>query len=283
MSTFGDGARRQRLGEALRELRRGANLTGVELAARLGIAQSSVSRMEAGRQLPSPEQVDQWAAATGASTERTTELDHLAEAATTEAVAWRQRPLAAMQQETAALEESSRLIRGYHPVMVHSLLQVPGYARAVYQARAEVYGQSDAEVAKAVAARMAKQELLYTDGHRFEFLVTEAGLRWRFVPREVMAAQLDRLAQVTRMPNVLLGILPLELKAPAWGWVGFAAFLDRADDAEDLVLVETLTAALTVRNPTDLARYDAAFERLRKVAAVGPEAAAILDRIAAEL
>jgi transcriptional regulator with XRE-family HTH domain len=273
-------ARRQQLGRALRDLRHAADLTGTELAARLRVAQSTISRMEAGRQLPSPEQIDLWAAATRATTEQLVTLDELAEAAATEAVAWRHRPqrLAALQHQTADLEESSGLLRAYHPILVPGLLQVPGYAQAVYQARAELDGQTAAEIAEAVAARIAKQTLLYQQGHRFEFLLTEAGLRWRFTSAEVLAAQLDRLAQATRMPNVTLAVLPLELAAPAWIWQGFAAFLERADDAEDLVLVETLTAALTVRNPTDVARYDQAFKRLLALAAVGQDALTILER-----
>lgn len=281
MSIFGDAARRQQLGKTLRDLRLAAGLTGMQLAGRLGIAQSSISRMETGRQLPSPEQVDRWAAETGASSQQLAELDQLAEAAATEATAWRRRPLAAMQRDTADLEASAGLSRGYHPVLVHGLLQVPDYAHAVYQARARLFGQTEAEVAEAVAARMHKQAILHTAGHRFEFLTSEAALRWRFVPTNVLAAQLDRLSQVARMPNVLVGILPLETE-PVWGWGGFAAFLERAD-AEDVVLVETLTAALTVRNPVDVARYNQAWTQLQEQAVMDGEAVVLLERLAAEL
>jgi transcriptional regulator with XRE-family HTH domain len=286
MSPFAEASeRRRQLGRALRDLRDAAGLTSIQLAERVGVAQSTVSRWENGRQLPSPEQIDRWAAATGATTQQRVGLDALAEVAATEAVSWRGRPerLAALQQEVAGLEESAALNRSYYPVLVHGLLQVPDYARAVYRARAKLDGQSDAEVAEAVAARVARQTLLYRPGRRFEFLMTEAGLRWRFVPREVMAAQLDRLAQAARMPNVLLGILPLEIEEPVWAWQGFSAFLERADDADDLVLVETLTAGLTVRNLADVARYGQAFKALLDLAAVGPDALAILDRLAADL
>ena len=166
---------------------------------------------------------------------------------------------------------------------MHALLQVPGYAQATYEARAQLEGQSDAEVAAAVAKRIAKQTLLYEQGHRFEFLMTEAGLRWRFVPHQVMAAQLDHLAQVARMPNVLVGIIPTEIEMPVWGWHGFSAFLERADDAEDLVLVETLTTPVPVRNPVEVTRYQEAFTRLRDAAVQGEAALALLERLAAEI
>jgi transcriptional regulator with XRE-family HTH domain len=286
VSVYGETSQRRRqLGLALRELRHAAGLTSVQLAERLGVAQSTISRLERGRQLASPEQVDRWAAATGATAEQHASLDELAEAAATEAVAWRRRPrrLAALQRETSDLEESAGLIRTFHPVMIHSLLQIPEYARAVYQARAQLEGQTDAEVAEAVAARVAKQALLYREGHRFEFLLAEAGLRWRLVPREVTLAQLDRLDQVSRMPNVLLGILPLEVETPVWRWTHFTAFLERADGADNLVHIETLTAGLTVRNPTDVTRHLEAFDQLSRAAAVGDAARALLQRVAAEL
>ena len=160
---------------------------------------------------------------------------------------------------------------------------MPDYARAVYLARAQLEGQPAAEVAEAVAARVAKQAVLYKDGHRFEFLLTEAGLRWRFIPPDAMLAQLDRLDQVSRLPNVLLGILPLDVEAQVWRWVHFAAFLERADDAEDLVQVETLTTGVNVRNATDVARHLDAFDALAKLAVTGDAARALLARVAADL
>jgi len=285
VSIGGTGAGRRRLGQALRELRRAADLTTTQLAERLGVAQSTISRWEGGRQLLTPAQLDQWAAATGATADQHSTLDEIAEQVMTEAVAWGHRPrrLAALQRETGDLEESAGLLRTYHPVMIHGLLQVPDYAYAVFQARAELEGQPDAEVAEAVASRLGKQALLFKGGHRFEFLLTEAGLRWRFVPAEVMAAQLDRLRQMALRPNVVLGILPLEVEARLWRWTPFTAFLERADDAEDLVHVETLTAGLTVRKPEDVARYTEAFKRLLGAAVVGDDAQELLDRIATDL
>lgn len=285
MSIDGTGAGRRRLGLALRELRHAADLTTTQLAERLGVAQSTISRWESGRQLLTPAQIDQWAAATGATAAQHSTLDEVAEQVMTEAVAWGRRPrrLAALQRETGDLEESAGLLRTYHPVMIHGLLQVPDYARAVFQARAQLEGQSDTEVAEAVASRLGKQALLFKGGHRFEFLLTEAGLRWRFVPAEVMAAQLDRLQQVATRPNVVLGILPLEVETPLWRWTPFTAFLERADDAEDLVHIETLTAGLTVRKPEDVARYAEAFKQLLEVAATGEDSLVLLERMTTEI
>jgi transcriptional regulator with XRE-family HTH domain len=282
MSLYGDAARRQQFGKALRELRRAAGLTGVELAARLNIGQASVSRLETGHQLPSPEQVDRWAQATNATRPQQAELHRLAETAATEAVSWGRRSLASMQRDTANIEASTGLIRGYHPLLVHALLQVPDYTHAVYRTRASIAGQTDAEVARAVTARMAKQAILHTPGHRFEFLMAEAGLRWRFVPAEIMAVQLERIAQAATMPNVLVGILPMEVAAPVWRWGGFSVFLERSD-GEDLALVESLAGGVTERGPADLALYARAWKQLLGYAVTGEEAVTLLERIAGDV
>ncbi|WP_157570568.1 helix-turn-helix domain-containing protein [Microtetraspora malaysiensis] len=50
--------RLRELGELLRRLRKDAGLTGKDLAQRAGVAQPTISRMETGRLLPTPETVE---------------------------------------------------------------------------------------------------------------------------------------------------------------------------------------------------------------------------------
>jgi transcriptional regulator with XRE-family HTH domain len=275
---------RRRLGAALRAHRNRAQLTQKQLAELVGIPQPHVSRVETGQALPNPEQVDAWAAATDATADDRAALDALAEAAATEAVAWRRhgRRLAELQADIADLEATARVVRAYHPLLVHGLLQVPGYAAAVYEARARIEGQDRGEVAEAVAARVAKQAVLYREGHQFSFLVTEAGLRWQVAPRDVTLAQLDRLDMASRLPNVWLGVLPMA-EAALWRWSGFTLYAERDDGGEDLVHLETLTTGLTVRNPVDVARHLRAFDDLDAAAVHGPLARELLARIAADL
>ena len=44
-----------------------------------------------------------------------------------------------------------------------------------------------------MATRLARQRYLYEPGKRFEFLLTEAVLRFLITPPDVMRGQLDRL------------------------------------------------------------------------------------------
>jgi transcriptional regulator with XRE-family HTH domain len=280
--TFGeDSPQRFRLGEALRELRRAADLTGEQLATELGVSQSKVSRIELGQSVPAAVDVERWTAVTGAPAEQTAHLLELAERAGTEAVAWRRGlrgGLVGLQQETAALEASAQLIRSFHPVLVPGLLQTPAYAKAVFTA-AHPAGRAD--VAEAVAARMNRQAILYEETRRYEFVLAEAGLRWRLGPTDLLLGQLDRLGVVATLPNVSLGIIPLAAELHAWHSHGFVIFAER--DGESVVHVETLTSALNVHEPVGVTAYQEAFDRLQGSAVVGAEARALLERIAKDL
>jgi transcriptional regulator with XRE-family HTH domain len=280
VSVFGEASpRRHHLGQRLRELRRHADLTGVQLAERLEIGQSTISRYELGQDIPPPDVIDRWAAAVGATGEQHAELADLAEIAETEAVVWRRRGhrgVVGRQQETADMEASAGRLLSFQPILIHGLLQVPAYARATFEAF-WVDGQPDIE--GMVRARMARQALLQQEGRRFAFLTSEAGLRWRMAPPEVMAAQLERLQETLGRPGVSLGVVPLELPRPIWHSHGFTVFADRVGGAETVVHVETLTSGINVRNPADVARFEEAFERLRRVAVTGEQARALLERI----
>lgn len=284
MSVFGETSpQRQRLGRALRDLRHSAGITGTQLAAQLGISQSTVSRLETGQQIPSLAEVETWARTLGADDAAVAGLIELVESAATEAVAFRRtrvrRGLSGQQQDTAAVEASAGLVRSFNPIGVQGLLQTPAYAQAVYAAAHP--GRTD--LAAAVAARMARQQVLYSKGKRFHFLLGEPALRWWRGSAETMLGQLDRLGQMLTLPNVTLGILALDQDMPVWNHHGFTVFSDRAGDAEDLVHVETLQTGLNVRNTEDVARYLDAFERLAGMATTGDQARALLARLAGDL
>ena len=284
MSVFGESSpQRQRLGRALRDLRHTAGVTGTQLATQLGISQSTVSRFETGQQIPSIAEVETWARTLGADDAAVAGLVELVEAAATEAVAFRRtrvrRGLAGQQQDTAAVEASAGLLRSFNPSGVQGLLQTPAYAQAVFAAAHP--GRTD--LAAAVAARMARQEVLYAQGKRFHFIVGEPALRWWRGSAEVMLGQLDRLGQMLTLPNMTLGILALDREVPVWNHHSFTVFSDRAGGAEDLVHIETLQTGLNIRNTEDVARYLDAFERLAQVAVTGDPARALLAHMAESL
>jgi transcriptional regulator with XRE-family HTH domain len=275
------GLQRQRLGQELRELREAAEVSGMELSRRSGISQSKVSRVELGQQLPSTDDVARWARLCNAPDDRLRRLLQLREAAASEAVVRRRhraRGLAARQAVTGQVEASAGLVRVFHPTLIPELLQTPGYTRAVLEA-AHPTGRDD--LAAGVAARMNRQALLYDEAKRFEFTIGEPALRWWFGSREVMLGQVDRLIMVAGLPNVTLGVLPLNTATTAWHSHHLTLYTRREEGP--LAHVELLTGGYNIRDPDDVTRCADALGRLAKAAITGTELRALLDQVSADL
>jgi transcriptional regulator with XRE-family HTH domain len=269
----------RRLGEALRAVRAHAGLSGEQLAKRLGISQSRVSRIELGQQVASADLVRRWAEVTGAPEKRCAELVGWAESAGSEAVAWRaamSRGLARLQRDSRELEESAATIRSFQPVLVPDFLQVPEYARRIVAASNPQHSAS--EIAAAVAARMDRQLRLYEGTARFEFVITEAALRWRVGPPHVMLAQLDRVTAVAGLETVDVRVISLDSNLDTWHEHGFSLTDDRTDD-DPVVTVEIRTSQMITTDPAEVTFYRDAFVRLREAALHGAEVDALLHPI----
>ncbi len=182
--------------------------------------------------------------------------------------------LAAIQREVAEIERQAVMVRTFQPMVIPGLVQTAEVARQIFAAEEP----DRPDIAEAVATRMERQTLLYNPSKRFEFVVTEAALRYPWGPPPVQAAQLDRLRQALTLSTVTLGILPLDAEMPMWRYHGFNLF--ELADEEALVIVGLLGRNFTSTDPEDTARYRAAFERLMAASATGTEARAILDRLA---
>jgi transcriptional regulator with XRE-family HTH domain len=269
---------RQALGLRLRELRRHSGLTGRELAGQLGWPASKISKLENGHQTPTDGDLRAWANATGA--ERVVaELVASLHTLESQHAEWRRQlrgGLRSHQVELARLDEKTKLFRALESTFIPGLLQTAEYARARFAQSIRVLKVPN-DVDEAVRVRLQRQEILYQSDKRFHFLLTEAVLRYRLCPVEVMLAQLDRLVALSAMRNVRLGIIPFETPysvAPAHGfWL-----LD-----EDLVIVETFSAELHLAQPPEIALYSAIFDRLAATASYSRDARAVITQVMEEL
>lgn len=265
-------------GAALRALREAVQprLSGTALAARLGWPQSKVSRIETGRQLPTTSDVTAWCQAVDADpTTRDRLLADLADVAEQYASLRQQlrHGLPAKQQAWAELERTSARIRVFEPVIVPGLLQTPDYARHRLGEATRRSGASDADVATAVLDRMRRQDILYTGGGPLiQMLITEATLRYRLAPPEVMRGQLDRLHTATGLDTVQLRVIPFDRLLPTAPLHGFWIFDDR------LVQAEHYTDELVLRSTEQIEAYQAIFDELWDFGLAGPPAAALITR-----
>jgi transcriptional regulator with XRE-family HTH domain len=273
------------LAEQLRLLRETAGLTTRALATRLEEAtgttfsQSKVTKLENGHTPPSVDDVRVWLQVTGVSAERTAHLLDLAARAQTEAVEMRAermagRPLPELQQVTAATERTAMLLRAYTPTIIPALLQTPDYARQVFTS----IDPDRLGVAEGIAERMRRQQILWQPRRRFEFVVGETALRWRFGPAAVQLAQLTQVSTLSELGNVVLALLPLGRQTPVWHTQGFTLFEERTN-GDPFVHVETPGATVNLAAPEAVRMYQEILDRLRDLAVVGDEARAMIEQV----
>ena len=269
---------RTALGNRLRELRRQSRLTGAKLAESLGWPPSKVSKLQNGQQTPTEDDIRAWTKATHAEAETTALLVSLRTLKTRYAE-WQQvlRPgLRAHQHRLTNHDETVKLFRVFENTVVPGLLQTPDFARSRFNQVVMVHRVPD-DIDQAVHARMHRQEILYRPDKRFHFVLTEAVLRYRLVPPEIMLPQLERLVALSALRTVRLGIIGFE--APYAMDPRHAFWL--LDD--DLVRFESYSAELNLRQPQEIELYGRIFESLAGAASYGSSARAIITRVMDEL
>ncbi|MGH8896530.1 MAG: helix-turn-helix domain-containing protein [Egibacteraceae bacterium] len=267
------GARR-RVAEELRRLRLRAGLSTTQLARQLGPgwSQSKVSRIELAQQAAAVPDVRAWAVACGVSPDAVGELTAAAEEALIEARDWRRElagGFAAKQAAVGELETSARHIRSFQAFVVPGLLQTADYARQVFGVAHPSGGR---DLAAAAAARVARQQILYDQDRRFDFVITESVLWWRTGLRETLAAQLGHIAALSTLPNVTVTVIPLDAPAPAL-YRSFDVFDER------LATVETPTRELHVHDADEVAFFVDLFARLAAAGVTDDEARDLLARL----
>ncbi|MEV8632730.1 helix-turn-helix transcriptional regulator [Streptosporangium sp. NPDC051023] len=273
MSEFQQG--RTELGAQLRQLREAAHLSGKELAERLRWQPSKVSRIENARQTATEDDVTLWGQAVEAAPEVVEELVEQASALLERQDSWRQRHrsgLAALQEDIRDLESRTMMFRVVEPGVIIGLLQTTEYARSIFTRIKRLYNAPD-EVDAAIRVRMRRQEILYDQSRKFRFIMSEAALRYRLAPPDVMCGQLDRLLAVIALPNVEFGVLPFETQLPSAPINGFWIY-DRSQ-----VAVPTRTRDLILRDPEDITFYERSFEEFCEVAAFREDARAVIVRV----
>ncbi|MFJ7624857.1 helix-turn-helix domain-containing protein [Streptomyces sp. NPDC097595] len=268
---------RSELGAALRALRNASGKEAKAVARGAVMSASKLSKIETGKQSPSADDVDRILTAIGVSDDVKAEYMDAARAVATEATAWRliQRAgLRKAQQRLRETEARTGLLRVFQPALVPGLLQTPEYMRAILSRHDDLTADT---VRRTVSARLERQEALYNDAKRFEFVITEPVLRWLIVPHMVMAGQLDRIASASRMPNVDVRVVPLAGRKHDIANHAFVISDDRTAS------VETVHAEVVVTDPQDVALYVAKFDGFAQSSVRGNELRALLESIRDDL
>ena len=187
-------------------------------------------------------------------------------------VEWRRQARNGLRQPQEAvvpLYEKTRHFRIYEPGVVPGLLQTPEYARAVMSKGVAYLGIPD-DTDDAVAARIARQSVLYRDAHTFAFVLEESALLARVADSDVMISQYGHLLKLSTSPRLSLRVIPSTVRRALYPVEGFWIF-----DAER-VNVELVTAEITVTQPQEIELYERTFVELAELAVYGPACRALI-------
>jgi hypothetical protein len=165
---------------------------------------------------------------------------------------------------------------------VPGILQTEDYARAVHQARR--INATEGEIDRLVRVRLERQELLKSDDAPELWLVlNEAVVRRVVGGPDVMRAQLARLVEASRLPNVTLQVVPYSAGAhPAMdGSFKVLGFPEPSDPS--IVYVEYHTGALYIEKQQEVDRYRLAFDHLRAAAHSVAASRTLMERAAGDI
>ncbi len=167
-----------------------------EFGAAIGYGEYLVYKVEGGRRIPRPEFLDRADEVLGAGGKLAMMKGDVAEVRYPKKV----RDLAGV--EARAVELAAYVAHG-----LHGLLQTPGHARALFEARQPPYSQD--EVERMVAARMARQTIFdRSPAPALGFVQEESALRRPIGGVTEWRRQLERLLEIGRLRHVTLQVMP---------------------------------------------------------------------------
>ncbi|SCG55509.1 helix-turn-helix domain-containing protein [Micromonospora halophytica] len=189
------------------------------------------------------------------------------------------------------LESAAAHLRQYEETLIPGLLQTRQYALGL--ARLDRPSANEEERERAVEVRLQRQSLLtrrLPQPPRLDATLSEAVLHRTVGSRGVMIGQLTRLLEVAELPNVTVRVLPFAAGAHAGSVAGSFVILDfpatkggRAAPEPSVAYSESLTGALYLDKPDELAAYRAAWKSLDALALDEAQSTDMIKRIIGEL
>lgn len=205
--------RRRRLAAELRRLR--GSRTGITVAKALGWSAAKVSRYELGQGTFPIEEIEKLLDYYGVTEPHRAQLLALAVEAN-ERGWWHEYADALPHEymEFIGLEAEAASALEWQVAAVPGLLQTEEYARAIHSAHQQVILMPPGVFERRVQVRMIRQEVLTTRNPPLELsaIIDESVLLRKVGNRDVMSAQLRHLAEIAKLPNVDLRVLPLRSK-----------------------------------------------------------------------
>ncbi|MET8246166.1 helix-turn-helix transcriptional regulator [Streptomyces sp. NPDC005202] len=254
--------RRRRLGQELRRLRELKGMTAEEVAERLLVSQSKISRLENGRRSISQRDVRDLCGVYEVEDHRI--VDSLMQMAKdSRQQGWWHSFGDIPYSVYIGLETDAASLRVYDPQVVPGLLQTRQYAEALIAGALPETAPADIE--KRVQVRMRRQERISAAETplRLWTVLDEAALRRVVGNRSLMRDQLENLVEQSQLPHVTVQVIPFDMGAHP-GLNGQYAILEFPDAADSsVVYIEGVTSDLYLEKANDVQKYSVMYEHLR--------------------
>jgi transcriptional regulator with XRE-family HTH domain len=254
--------RRRRLGQELRRLRELKGMTAEEVAERLLVSQSKISRLENGRRSISQRDVRDLCGVYEVEDVRI--VDSLMQMAKdSRQQGWWHSFGDIPYSVYIGLETDAASLRVYDPLVVPGLLQTRPYAEALIQGALPEAAAGDID--KRVQVRLRRQERIsdVENPLRLWAVLDEAALRRTVGNKQVMIEQLEHLVEMSHVPHVTLQVIPFTMGAHP-GVSGQYAILEFPDAADSsVVYIEGVTSDLYLEKANDVQKYSVMYEHLR--------------------
>ncbi len=254
--------RRRRLGQELRRLRELKGMTAEEVAERLLVSQSKISRLENGRRSISQRDVRDLCGVYEVEDHRI--VDSLMQMAKdSRQQGWWHAFGDIPYSVYIGLETDAASLRVYDPQVVPGLLQTPQYAEALIAGALPETAPTDVE--KRVNVRLRRQERVRAleNPLRLWVVIDEAALRRRVGDKQLMIDQLEFLITQSQLPHVTVQVLPFSMGAHP-GINGQYAILEFPDASDSsVVYIEGVTSDLYLEKANDVQKYSVMYEHLR--------------------
>lgn len=254
--------RRRRLGQELRRLREQKKMTAEQVADRLLVSQSKISRLENGRRSISPRDVRDLCGVYEVADERiVNSLMQMARESRQQG--WWNEFGDVPYSVYIGFETAAASLRIYQSLIVPGLLQTRAYAEAVIAGSSPEVSAADVE--KRVEVRMRRQDRIRGPEQplRLWAVFDEAALRRVVGDRQIMLEQLEHLLAVSELPHVTVQVLPFETGAHP-GVTGQYAILEFPEESDSSVIyLEGVTSDLYLEKGEDVHNYCMMYEHLR--------------------
>jgi transcriptional regulator with XRE-family HTH domain len=282
--TVGPTVRRRRLGTELRRLRERNGFKLEEVASHLGVAPSTLSRIETGKAPTKSAYLTSMLGLYGVvdGQQRQVLIDMAREGHRKGWWSVYEDVLPSGFGICLGLESEAAGLRIFEANVLHGLVQTPEYARALLREMHTKYTSDQVE--KLVDVRIERQERLDSEPPIDVWVIHDESVIRRVVGGPaVMRRQLDHLLRAGKQPNITLQVLPFSSGAHV-GLRGPFSILEFPDTSDsEVVYVESAGGIIYLEKDKDVRQCSDAFDRLR-AAALSPVASAqLIEQAAREL